>query len=183
VKPKVGEITFIAIDGRGGSGKSTLAKWISERLKAEIIQTDDFANWDNPLSWWPFLLEQVFQPIKSGAKTISYARSKWWENHFPVPAIDQPVTPVMILEGVGSSRRQLRDYISLSIFVDTPKDICLQRGINRDNRSGKSERELIRMWEGWFVEEDRYFERDQPKQHADISVVGTKAFEDQLLVS
>ncbi|QQS15409.1 MAG: (d)CMP kinase [Candidatus Moraniibacteriota bacterium] len=117
---KVGDTIFIAVDGHGGSGKSTFAKWLSEELDAQIIQTDDFASWDNPLNWWPLVIEKVFDPIKKGARTLSYPRSSWWENHHPEPVIDQPVTKIMILEGVSSLRKEFRNYISLGFFVDTP---------------------------------------------------------------
>lgn len=178
--PKVGKTVFIAVDGRGGSGKSALAKWLGEQLSAQIVRTDDFASWDNPLDWWPLLIERVFQPIKNGATTLNYPRSEWWENHHPEPAIGQPVTAVMILEGVSSLRREFRNYISLSIFVDTPKELCLKRGIERDTNTGKTTGELIQMWEGWFEEEDVYMRRDQPKEHADIVIDGTNPVGEQL---
>ena len=90
---------FLAIDGHGGSGKSTLAGILADKLGAEIIRIDDFASWDNPLNWWPLLIEYVFEPISKGARILSYPRSKWWVDHHPDPMVDQPVTDVMILEG------------------------------------------------------------------------------------
>jgi uridine kinase len=181
-KPKVKNTTFIAVDGRGGSGKSTLAKWLSEKLNASIVRTDDFASWENMFDWWPLVIELVFEPIKNGATSLNYGRSKWWENQHPEPAISQPVTAVMILEGVSSSRREFRNYISLSIFVDTPKKLCLQRGIERDASTGKTIDELNLMWERWFEEEDSYMRRDQSKDHADIVIDGTNPFEEQVTV-
>lgn len=182
LKPKVGQTVFIAVDGHGGSGKSTLAKLLSEKLHASLIQTDDFASWDNPRNWWPLVVERVFEPIKEGAKTLSYPRSKWWENHHPEPAVNQPVTPIMILEGVSSSRKEFRDYISLSIFVDASKEVCLQRGVKRDSRTGKSAEELRAMWEKWFNDEEEYIQRDHPQEHADIVMDGTRPFEDQISI-
>lgn len=180
---KVGNTLFIAVDGHGGAGKSTLAKWLAEKLSASLVQTDDFASWDNPLNWYPLVIEQIFKPIKNGAKTFSYPRSKWWANHYPEPVIDRPVTNIMILEGVSSSRKEFRDYISLSIFVDTPKEICLQRGIERDGGTGKTKEELNQLWEGWFEEEDKYMRRDHPKDYADVVIDGTKSFADQILMA
>ncbi|MCA9361671.1 AAA family ATPase [Candidatus Kaiserbacteria bacterium] len=144
-KPKVGEVIFIAVDGHGGSGKSTLAELLSKKLNAEIIHTDDFAGWDNPLNWYPNVIKEIFEPISNGTKTLSYQPASWWENHHPEPVTNQPVTDIMILEGVSSSRREFRDRISFSIFVDTPKEICLHRGIERDTGTGKSKEELTKM--------------------------------------
>lgn len=180
-RAKIGTTILIAIDGRGGSGKSMLATWLSERLNAQVIHTDDFASWDNPINWWPILIERVFEPIKNGATTLSYPRSKWWDNHFPEAAVNQPVTCVMIVEGVSSSRREFRDYINLSIFVDTPKAICLHRGIKRDTATGRTRRELEMIWSEWSNDEDEYMRRDHPQEHADIVVNGTVPFEEQLL--
>jgi uridine kinase len=55
---------IVAIDGLGGSGKSTLAEHLSIALGgAEIIHTDDFASWENPIDWWPQLIEKVLEPV------------------------------------------------------------------------------------------------------------------------
>jgi uridine kinase len=179
-KPKVGNVMLIAIDGHGGSGKSALAELLSQKLSAQIIHQDNFASWDNPLNWWPKLIKQVFEPIETGANTLSYERSKWWENHHPEPAIDEPVTPIMILEGVSSLRKEFRDYISLSIFVDTPIEICLKRGLARDSGTGKPKEEIRKLWEQWLKDENEYIARDNPKEYADIVIDGTKPFEAQL---
>lgn len=179
-QPKIGEITFIAVDGHGGSGKSTLAKILAKKLNAQIVHTDDFAGWNNPLNWYPNVIKKIFEPIANGAKTLSYQPASWWENHRPEPVINQPVTDVMILEGVSSSRKEFKDYISFSIFVDTPKEICLQRGVERDLSTGKSKEEITVMWEKWFEEENIYIQRDNPKENADLVVDGTKSLDEQI---
>lgn len=69
-QPKVGNTLFIAVDGHGGSGKSTLAKWLAEKLHVSLVETDDFASWNDP-DWWPLVIERVFQPVKNGARTLS----------------------------------------------------------------------------------------------------------------
>ncbi len=177
--PKVGNVLFIAVDGHGGSGKSTLADWLSKELDAEVIHTDDFASWDNPLDWWQAVVKNVFTPIKEGVKTLTYLRSKWWENHTPEPVTNQRVTKIMILEGVSSLRKEFREYMSLGIFVDTPREICLQRGIKRDSIN-KTPEEVTKMWHDWFSEEDEYIKRDDPQSYADIVIDGTQLLEDQI---
>lgn len=179
--PKIGNTRFIAIDGHGGSGKSTLAKLLAQQLGAEIIHTDDFAGWDNPENWWPLVIERVFEPIKNGATTLNYPRSKWWEAHNPEPVVDQLVTDIMILEGVSALRKEFRPYMSFGIFVDTPREICLQRGFDRDKgQDDKSDDEIKQIWQQWYEKEEAYITRDNPKVIADLIIDGTYSFEVQL---
>ena len=178
-QPKVGSVRFIAIDGHGGSGKSTLARWLAETLGAGIVQTDDFASWDNPFDWWPLVIERVFEPVRNGATALNYPRSKWWEDHCPEAVVGQPVTEIMILEGVSSLRREFLEFISFGIFVDTPKELCLQRGVARDGCTGKSTEELTKIWSRWLEDEDAYMRHDDPRGHADLILDGIRAFEEQ----
>jgi uridine kinase len=180
LRPRVGAVTFIAIDGRAGSGKSTLASLLSQQLHAEVIHTDDFGGWENPFNWHPRIIGEVFAPIIAGEKALSYERARWWDNHYPEAVLNQPVTPIMIIEGVGSSRQELREYLSLCLFVDTPRELCLKRGVARDLSTGKSTDEITKVWKDWSAQEDIYFSRDNPRATADIVVQGNLAFETQL---
>lgn len=174
-------ILLIAIDGYGGSGKSTLANFLAKELRAEIIHTDDFASWENPEDWWPSLIEKVFNPIENGANLLNYTKSKWWDSHDPIPVTNQPITPLMILEGVFSLRKEFRPYINYSIFVETNSEISLQRGLERDKgRDNKTDEEIRHMWTKWRDSEEAYMERDVPKQFADLIVDGKRPLEPQL---
>jgi len=167
---------FIAIDGHGGSGKSTLAKELAKELDAEVIHTDDFASFDNPTNWWPLVIERVFELIKQGATSLNYPRSKWWKDHEPESVVDQPVTQIMILEGVSALRKEFREYVDFGVYVDAPKEICLKRGLARDKgNDGKSDEEIVAIWDQWLKDEDEYIYRDKPKEYADIVVDGTKS--------
>jgi uridine kinase len=145
---------------------------------AEIIHTDDFASWDNPKNWWPRLLERVLEPISGGAQTLSYSRSRWWPDHMPEPVVDQPVTPVMILEGVSALRHEFRRYVTFGIFISVSRDICLQRGVERD--ANMSRAEVQRSWEQYYSDEEGYMRRDDPERYADLVLDGTEPFEGQL---
>lgn len=173
-QPKVGNVKFIGIDGHGGSGKSTLAKILAEQLNATLIHTDDFASHDIPFDWHQKLVDAVFTPIIKGAKTLNYQRSKWWPDHHPDPITNQPVAPVMIIEGVSALRKEFRQYLSLTIYVDTPTDICLARGLERDKDNGNSAEEVKRKWMNWIKAEYKYMQRDEPKAYADFIIDGTR---------
>lgn len=178
-RPKAGSTKVIGIDGHGGSGKSSLAAFLGERLAAEIVHTDDFASWDNPKDWWPLVIERIFDPLRLGAQTLNYPRSEWWPGHKPSPIVDQPVTPALVLEGVGSLRREFREFLSISIFVSTPREVCIERGTTRDAAMGTKDK-VLEQWNRWFDDEVGYMSRDEPERFADIVLNGTLPFEDQL---
>src|SRR6478672_9439015 len=128
----------IAIDGLGGSGKSTLAEKVAKGLNgAPIIHTDDFASWDNPLNWWPRLIDQVLRPLSEN-RSARYQRYDWiakslaeWHNVDP--------SEYLVVEGVSSSRKAFRPYLAFSIWVEMPREERLRRGLERD---GEDAREL-----------------------------------------
>jgi uridine kinase len=135
---------IVAIDGCGGAGKSTLAARLSRELGGvEVVHTDDFATAENPVDWWPEVVERVLEPLARG----------------------EPGRTV-ILEGVTASRDAFRPYLAYTIWVDAPRELRLRRGLERD---GESMRE---QWEQWMAAEDAYVERERPHERADAVVRG-----------
>lgn len=159
-------VKIVAVDGHGGSGKSTLAAKLAKELNAEIIHTDDFASWDNPTNWWPNLRDTVLEPIKHGAKTLSYQPSSWAPDHHPEPIKDQAVTPIVILEGVSSARKEFRPYLSYAVWVETPKEVCIARGVERDGG------DMREQWEEWWTAEEAYIAEHQPQDYVNEVVRG-----------
>ncbi len=173
-------ITLIALDGRGGSGKSTLAKMLSQKLEAEILHIDDFSGLENPTNWHEKIIANILEPIKSGVKVLSYPRAKWWQTHYPEPVVNQPVTPIMILEGIGALRPELKPYIDFGIFVNTPQDICFERGFLRDRgQDNKTDQEIKQIWQDWQKKEEVFMQSYNPLASANQVVDGTQPFENQ----
>jgi uridine kinase len=167
-------VKLVAIDGHGGSGKSTVAELLATELGAEIVHTDDFASWEEPVEWWPRLVEHVLEPIAADAPSLSYRRSQWWPDHRPEPVVDQPVTAVMVLEGVTALRSEFRPFLTLGIWVETPLETCLARGLARDRNRGAAA-EVEALWREWLAAEETYVEHDDPRAAADLVVDGTVA--------
>ena len=167
-------VTWIAIDGHGGSGKSCLADELAASLNATVIHVDDFTGEGSPDDWYKNVIEAVIEPAGRGDMQLNYPRAKWWPEHDPEPVINQPVAPIMILEGVGSLRKELRDYMTVKVFVDTPRDTCIQRGLSRDRgMGGKNDEEILAMWRQWIQWDDEYFAKDNPEASADVTINGT----------
>lgn len=54
------------------------------------------------------------------------------------------------------------------IWVDSPRDFRLERGVERDGSGNRD------MWENvWLPDEDKYFEVQKPADSADIIIDGT----------
>ncbi|MFZ4509036.1 MAG: uridine kinase family protein [Fimbriimonas sp.] len=158
LSPRCGHTTVVAIDGCGGAGKSTLAAALAREFpESGIIHTDDFASWDVPLDWWPRLLDQVLIPLSQG-KPARYQRSDWGTR--TLAEWHDFSAPILLLEGVSSSRREFRPYLSYAIWVDCPAEVRLARGLARDGDA------MLDQWLAWMAAEDTYVAQHQPLEHA-----------------
>ena len=158
---------IIAIDGPGGAGKSSLAEILSKELdRAPIVYTDDFASWDSPVNWWPRLIEEVLEPLSRNERA-RYRRSDWQQTGRERSGEVSPADFV-ILEGVTASREAFRPYLAYSIWVETPRDLRLRRGVERDGE------ELRTQWEEWMAGEDHYVAREKPQEKADLILPGDR---------
>jgi uridine kinase len=161
--PKGVKTRIVAVDGAGGAGKSSLAHWLAQELGAQVIHTDDFASWENPVDWWPDLLELALKPLAAG-RPARYTPATWGGEERDALHIESGGT--VVLEGVTASRKAFRPYLAYAIWIETPRDVRLQRGLERDGADAR------RQWEAWMEAEDRYVEAERPAEHADIVLRG-----------
>lgn len=157
--------TVIAIDGPGGAGKSTLANILARQLRAEIVRTDEFASPDNSHDWWPELIEKVLEPIRQN-EIARYRPSSWTGDGIEGDFLEVKPGEFLILEGVSSSRQAFRPFLGFSIWIETPRELRLRRGLERDGERAKDQ------WEKWMAEEDAYFAREDLREAADLVVPG-----------
>jgi uridine kinase len=168
--PPLGSPTkVVGIDGPGGAGKSTLARDLAAAFgEVPVVQTDDFASWDNPVDWWPLLLQQVLRPLAAGEEA-RYQRYDWNDQRL-AEWIELPLRPeLVIVEGVSAIRREFDPYLAYRIWVETPRTLRLRRGLERDGESMRGQ------WESWMAAEDAYVARDNPIARADAVVSGQQA--------
>ena len=158
---------IVAIDGLGGSGKSSFARHLARALgDAPIVQTDDFATWDNPVDWWPQRLVRVLVPLSRG-EPARWERSHWGGDTDGELVEIEP-TDFLILEGVTASREAFASYLTYSIWVAAPAELRLRRGLDRDGP------EALEQWRAWMTEEDEYLERERPDERADLVIPGDR---------
>ncbi|WP_425331835.1 uridine kinase family protein [Amycolatopsis azurea] len=154
----MGTVRVLAVDGPSGSGKSTLAGKIVAGLagrgvRVALVSTDEFATWDEPVSWWPRLETGVLEPLRAG-RPGRYRRVDW-SSGVPSPgeAVEIPVPEVLVLEGVSSGRARMRPSLSLLTWLDGGNEVeRLDRATGRD---GEESRADLRRWQlferGWFT--------------------------------
>ena len=154
--------TFVGIGGHGAAGKSTLAHRVPG---AQVVATDEF--WDGQGFDLERLRAEVFDPLVSGRRS----RYDAWDWSRRCPGRAQTVEPagVVVVEGVCALHRMFRHDYDVRVWVETPADIRLARGIARDGEAARA------TWvERWMPSEDRYVERDDPISCADIVVDGSR---------
>jgi RimJ/RimL family protein N-acetyltransferase len=89
-----------------------------------------------------------------------------------------PADAVVLVEGVYSSSKLLREYFEFTIWVDCPYHVRLARGIGRDGGSMRA------MWaDHWMPLEDRYVGDEHPDARADLVIDGASAGADRVVFS
>lgn len=160
-----GTSRIIGIDGCGGAGKSTFAETLAQELGGcSIVHTDDFASWDEPLNWWPRLVEKVLIPL-SRSEQARYQRYDWDTQQLADWLLVESET--VILEGVSSTRREFRPYLAYRVWIDTPAELRLKRGLERDGQ------EMENQWRIWMADEERYMADHLPRESAQLIVNGS----------
>lgn len=163
--PSCGHTRLVAVDGPGGSGKSTFAARFATALGgAAVVHTDDFASWDEQFTWWPRLLTQVIEPIRAGSPA-RYQRFDWVTREF-AEWHDLAARDVVVIEGVGAARLEFAPDLALIIWIDTPADLRLRRGIERDGEAMRD------FWTRWIEGETRHFAEHGTRGRADLVVSG-----------
>jgi uridine kinase len=169
IMDRPGPVRLVAIDGPGGSGKSTFAARLSSATgDAPVIHTDDFASADNPINWWPRLLEQVIGPLVSG-RAAHYQRYDWPTESLAEWHTVEP-SKVVIIEGVTAARSEWSRHLSFTIWIDTPREVRLARAVERDGEDALDD------WEFWMGEEDDHYQRDPTRERCDVVIDGTAPY-------
>lgn len=93
---------------------------------------------------------------------------------------------MIVIEGVGSSRRSLAPYPSAGVWVQSDWPLAEARGIARDMLPERPDApEAKRFWDDWQTAERSFLAEDRPWQRADMVVCGTQLLElreDEVLI-
>lgn len=169
---------LVAIDGRGGAGKSTFAKRLCEQLPdGVIVHVDDLyrviaesvresfspqqgyeRNFD-----WQRLEQQVLVPLSKG-QPAKYERYDWVHQAL-AETLEVSPDKIVLIEGVTSTRPELRNYYDLGIWVETSDTERLRRQYARRENTNE---QIAR----WAAAEAYYVENFRPAESAHFVVAG-----------
>lgn len=167
LKPsRCGSTQVIAIDGPAGAGKTTLANGLALALQADqkvnLIHLDDiYAGWEMALT--PALtasLSQILETVSSGESTCIPVYD-WTVQEFTTTREIAPCD-ILILEGVGSAQRIVREIATMTVWLDIDPSTGLERVLHRD---GMEIREHMQLWQ---VREEAHFLADATRENVDL---------------
>jgi pantothenate kinase len=167
--PRTGRPVVLGIGGRSSSGKTTLAgRLAAGKSRVAVLHTDDIAWRQAALDWDQLLVRGVLEPARHG-RSVAYRPPKW-DEHGRTGAVEVPAgTRVLIVEGVGASRRALAPVLDATAWVQADAALLERRNEGRiaagDTTAGGHR--------AWMAEEDPFLLADRPWERATVVVAGT----------
>lgn len=160
------DVRIVGVDGYGAAGKTTFAARLARAAgDAPVVHTDDFASFEEPLDWWPRMLAEVIDPLMRG-ETATFRPYDWVRREMSADPIRIAPATLVVVEGVGATRKAWRDRLVKRIWVEAPRDLRLHRGLDRDGIH------MLDFWTWWMAEEDGYVADEHPETTADLHVDG-----------
>jgi uridine kinase len=128
------------------------------------VSTDDFIA--APWEWYDFvrLRSEVLDPLLRD-EPARFRRMDWDDGELKELRVVEP-GGIVVVEGVAALDRQLRDAYDFMVWIETPFDVCLRRGLERDGDAARP------RWEAWRAKEEQYWAEQRPRDVADVVIDG-----------
>jgi hypothetical protein len=111
------------------------------------------------------MLAEVIEPLSRG-DVATFHPYDWVRSELSPETIEVRPAPLVVIEGVGATRNAWRDRLVARIWVGAPREVRLQRGLERDGAH------MLGFWTWWMSEEDRYVAGEHPDENPDLRVDG-----------
>ena len=157
---------IIAIDGPAGAGKTTLAANISMALSRDhsiqIFHMDDlYEGWEFALSDGLTLILKDLVSAHKAKKPYIFKKFDWSKNKFG-EVQELQSADVLILEGVGSGQRALREQLSALIWMDISPEMGLARVLHRDGG------EIEPQMREWLIAQSEHFTINSTQEESEF---------------
>jgi hypothetical protein len=159
----------LGVGGRSSSGKTTLSGRLAAVVPgAVVVHTDDIAWWHSVLDWERLLAGGVLEPARRG-RPVSYRPPRWDERGRSGSIVVPAGTRVLIVEGVGATRRGLAPLLDATVWVQAD-EIELARRNEARVAAGEITPSNHRAW---MAEENPFLLDDRAWERATVVVAGT----------
>jgi uridine kinase len=160
---------LVAVDGRAGAGKSHFTSSLIPRCgDVALVRVDDFLWWGDIDGWWERLRREALEPLLDGRPAQFRVRD--WRNDPLGRGVGDRVVlepaETVVVEGVGSSRRDVAERIDQAYWVETSPETRLRRGLRRDGEVRRGN------WLEWMDLEQAFFAVDGAASRADHVIDG-----------
>ena len=196
-KPGQGTPQVFRLFGYAGTGKTTLANRLAVALggqtsggagsfrpdaplaldvPVQILHGDDmYEGWGGLATLDDVLLGDILRPLAAGQD----AEFRQWDWVLDARTVTIPVPqrPWLIVEGVGVGLPEARELAVLTVFIEAPWDVRLERGIERDLLAYD---DVVERWTEFEADERALHERSGTREAADFRIDGTLPIPDEL---
>lgn len=167
---------IISIDGPAASGKSTLAEDLKNQLDATLFHMDDYflpmemktmkrLSVSGGNVHYERMQDEILEHLQSDS--VKYQKYNCMTNLLE-PTIQQQLNKFVIIEGVYSQQKKLKEYYDFCIFTEISKTEQLERLKTRNPNL------LDKFVNEWLPLEENYFTKEDIKNNSDYTIAVKK---------
>ncbi len=161
---------IVAISGFGGSGKSHLTNRLRDYFNIKDNQIVRIDNLYGPNPNGPDIFDQSDWPLINLILKNAHAgkRLQYQGKDFMGKTLlfEEELPKVIIFEGIRLLQPKLMPRFDISVWIDCPQDIAMQRAKARDREQGEDEQTVGRWDSDWGPKDKEYFDTYHPTQLA-----------------